>query len=184
MSKKAYWLGEKIGSRRVGSVRIGKVLHKIGDEIDLRKVHPDKVKSWVKSGAVGETRFHAAKPAPDGKVEKLEGVIKEQVAQVKELTSERDQSRQEAERLQSKLDDADEVNEGLTAKISELTESNEGVNKAADALKTQVADFENRENEAVKALDLLRAKVLDLDSEAKAVLALKTEVTADVNKAD
>lgn len=181
MSKKAYWLGEKIGSRRVGRVRIGKIWYEIGDEIPLDKVTEKKAAQWRKSGAVGETKFHAATPInQSAELKKLRDTNqsmdragKALAARVEVLEAElADRGGDDrVQTLEGALETAREANADLKTQLAAVTD-------ASQELETCATDANNAATAALSELNDLKSKVLGLDSEAKAVVALKEEVAS------
>jgi len=59
---KIFWLGELVGTRRVGKILIGGKKYAIGKEIPAGKLSDDRLSMFKKAGCIGESVF-----AQDGK---------------------------------------------------------------------------------------------------------------------
>jgi hypothetical protein len=147
----------------------------IGDEIPadaLKKIDAKKVDGWRKSGDIGDMVTQAVvSKAATSKIKELEDSCRAAVKRVKDLE----------ELLETERRTIAELGEGVSNRDAIIVEKD----TALEGNKATILDFETREREALEAYNGLKAKVLGLESEAKAVLALKAELreVPDVDKA-
>ena len=65
MADKTYWLGELVGKRRVGGIKVDGKLYAIGEPFPADKVDKKKLAGFKKAGCVGLVPFAVSEPVGD-----------------------------------------------------------------------------------------------------------------------
>ena len=78
MADKTYWLGELVGNKRVGGIKVGGKLYAIGEPFPADKVDKKTMSGLKKAGCVGSVPFKVADSASGDKdMALLQGRVKE-----------------------------------------------------------------------------------------------------------
>ena len=81
MAEKTYWLGELVGNKRVGGIKVDGKLYAIGEPFPTDKVDKKAMAGFKKSGCVGSVPFQVAdsvsEDAKDKDIALLQGRVNE-----------------------------------------------------------------------------------------------------------
>jgi hypothetical protein len=83
-NKKSYWLGEKVGSRRVGQISIAGKSYGIGESIPADKLDKKKLNQLREDGCIGDAPFHVPDKAADDAKDKDIALLQGRVAELEE----------------------------------------------------------------------------------------------------
>jgi chromosome segregation ATPase len=161
--KKTFWLGELVGSRRVGVIGIEGKLYGIGEEIPADKIDSDKLKALKKSGAIGTAPFQhsGGSSSGDAKDKDIE-LLKERVSA---LEKEKDELGKAAvadgDRIAELELDIEALEESdLAKKVKELESEIDKLSSEKDGLAKEVEKKD-------KTIEKLDKKVKKLEDGAK-----------------
>ena len=158
-NKKTYWLGEKIGSRRVGQISIAGQSYGIGESFPADKLDKKVLKRYRDGGCVGDAPFSMPDPkiddAKDKDITLLQG----------KLSGLEDQAIKDGDTiagLQLELE-AD----GGSDSIKEIAELNKLIDEIKDGDVAEIADLKTDNEEKAALIKELKSEVKALKKELK-----------------
>lgn len=173
--EKTYWLGELVGSRRVGSIKVGGKLYAIGEPFPADKVDPKKLAGFKKAGRVGSVPFPVAASEPNDARDKDMALLQ---GRVTELMANATVDGDKIAGLQLELEVAGDVNElkdkavELELEVGKITAKLEDSDTLSAELNKLIDEMKDGEVEEIASLKT--------DNEEKAALIgkQKTEIKA------
>lgn len=183
--EKTYWLGELVGSRRVGGIKVDGKLYAIGEPFPADKVDPKKLAAFKKAGRVGSVPFPVAESEPNDARDKDFSLLQGRVSELMEAARvDGDKIAGLALELEVAGDTGDLKNQivELEGEVGQL----KGVAQEADDLKTAHAESHADKKPVIEGLnsEIERLNIeisgLQTDNEEKAALIEKQK--AEIKK--
>lgn len=90
-SKRVYWLGEMIGKRRIGGIKVDGKHISIGESFAADKLDKDRLSAFRKAGCIGDAPFLVSEPVGNdldllkGRIVEMENVAVEQAGIINDL---------------------------------------------------------------------------------------------------
>lgn len=156
--EKTYWLGELVGSRRVGSIKVDGKLYAVGEPFPADKVDAKKLAGFKKAGRVGSVPFPIAAPEPND-------------ARDKDMAL-----------LQGKLSGAETENTTLKADAVKSGDKIAGLELDVEAKDKELSGFKAKPAKKDQAIIDLKKLNVELDLEVKR-LAAEAKEAADLKAA-
>jgi hypothetical protein len=126
-NKKSYWLGEKVGSRRVGQISIAGKSYGIGESIPADKLDKKKLNQLRDDGCIGDAPFHVPDKAADDAKDKDIALLQGRVVELEQKNGELEASAKEdgdkIAGLELEVEDRDEKIKKLKADLKKAKEA-------------------------------------------------------------